>query len=67
VIDPFLLDTIIQILVFLSDISKEHKNLDYSIQKERNYHFLPTQMHIGQVALITDDALVEQCSTWVRF
>jgi hypothetical protein len=39
--------------------------LDYGIQKERIYHLLPTQMHIGKVALMTDEALVEQRSTWV--
>jgi hypothetical protein len=44
---------------------KEHKSLDYGIQKERIYHLLPTQMQIGQVSLMTDKALVEQHSTWV--
>jgi hypothetical protein len=48
-----------------SDISKEHKSLDYGIQKERIYHLLPTQMHIGQVALMTDEAPMEHRSTWV--
>ena len=39
--------------------------MDYGIQKERIYDLLPTQMQIGQVALIIDEAPVEQCSTWV--
>jgi hypothetical protein len=39
--------------------------LDYGIQKEMIYHLLPTQMQIGQVALMTDEAPVEQRSTWV--
>jgi hypothetical protein len=34
------------------------------IQKERIYHLLPTQMQIGQVVLMTDEAPVDQCSTW---
>jgi hypothetical protein len=34
--------------------------LDYGIQKERIYHLFPTQMQIGQVALMTDEAPVEQ-------
>ena len=46
-----------------SDILKEHKSLDYGIQKERIYHLLPTQMQIGKVVLMTDEALVEQRST----
>jgi hypothetical protein len=29
------------------------------------YHLFPTQMQIGQVVLMTDEALVEQRSTWV--
>jgi hypothetical protein len=44
---------------------KGTKSLDYGIQKERIYHLLPTQMQIGQVALMTDEAPVEQRSTWV--
>ena len=43
------------------NISKEHKSLDYGIQKEMIYHLFP----IGQVALMTDEAPVEQDSTWV--
>jgi hypothetical protein len=34
--------------------------LDYGIQKERIYLLLPTQMQIGQVVLMTDEAPVEQ-------
>ena len=49
----------------ISNISKEHKSLDYGIQKERIYHLLPTQMQIGKVALMTDETSVEQHSTWV--
>jgi hypothetical protein len=49
----------------ISDISKEHKSLDYGIQKERIYLLLPTQMQIGQVVLMTDEAPVEKISTWV--
>jgi hypothetical protein len=48
-----------------SDISKEHKILDYGIQKERIYHLLPTQMQIGKFALMIDEAPVEKRSTWV--
>jgi hypothetical protein len=44
---------------------KGTKSLDYGIQKERIYHLLPTQMQIGQVALMTDEAPVERHSTWV--
>jgi hypothetical protein len=47
----------------LIDISKEHKSLDYGIQKENIYHLLPTQMQIGKVVLMTNEAPVEQCST----
>jgi transposase InsO family protein len=45
------------------DISKKQKSLDYGIQKENIYHLLPTQMQIGQVVLMTDEAPVEQRST----
>jgi hypothetical protein len=34
--------------------------LDYGIQKERIYHLFPTQMQIGQVVLMTNEAPVEQ-------
>jgi hypothetical protein len=34
--------------------------LDYGIQKEKIYHLWPTQMQIGQVVLMTDEAPVEQ-------
>ena len=47
------------------DISKEHKSLDYGIQKERIYHLFPTQMQIGKVSLMTNEAPMEQHSTWV--
>jgi hypothetical protein len=30
--------------------------LDYGIQKEKIYHLLPTQMQIGQVVLMTNEA-----------
>ena len=36
-------------------------------KKEIIYHLLPAQMQIGKVALMTNEALVEQCSTWVSF
>ena len=39
--------------------------MDYGIQKEMIYHLLLTQMQIGQVALMTDETLVEKRSTWV--
>jgi hypothetical protein len=41
--------------------------LDYGIQKERIYHLLPTHMQIGKVALMTDEAPMEQRSTWASF
>jgi hypothetical protein len=34
--------------------------LDYGIQKERIYHLLPTQMYIGQVVLMTNEAPMER-------
>jgi hypothetical protein len=34
-------------------------------KKERIYHLLPTQMQIGHVVLMIDEAPVEQRSTWV--
>jgi hypothetical protein len=37
--------------------------LDYGIQKEKIYHLWPKQMQIGQVLLMTDEALVEQRSS----
>jgi hypothetical protein len=46
---------------------KGKKSLDYGIQKESIYHLFPTQMQIGQVALMTDEAQVEKHSTWVSF
>ena len=45
------------------DISNEQKSLGYGIQKEKIYHLLPTQMQIGQVVLMTDEAPMEQRST----
>jgi hypothetical protein len=41
------------------------RSLDYGIQKERIYHLFPTEMHIGKVALMTNEAPVEKRSTWV--
>jgi hypothetical protein len=35
------------------------------MQKERIYHLFPTQMQIGKVALMTDEAPMENRSTWV--
>jgi hypothetical protein len=40
-------------------MSKEHKSLDYGIQKENNYHLFPTQMQIGHIVLMTNKAPVE--------
>jgi hypothetical protein len=48
-----------------SNISRVLKILDYGIQKERVYHLLPTQTKIGQVAFMTREVQVDQCSTWV--
>jgi hypothetical protein len=42
-----------------------HKNLDYGIQKGMIYLLFPTQMQIGQVALMIEEVQVEQLSTWV--
>jgi hypothetical protein len=41
----------------------EHKSLDYGIQKEMIHHLLPTQMQIGQLALMTDEAPMKQHTT----
>ena len=42
---------------------KETEEMDYGIQKEKIYDLLPTQMQIGQVVLMTDEAPMEQRST----
>jgi hypothetical protein len=44
-------------------MSKEHKSLDYGIQKESIYHLFPTEMKIGQVSLMTEEAPMEKLST----
>jgi hypothetical protein len=44
-------------------MSKEHKSLDYGIQKKIIYLLLPTQMQIGQVVSMIDEAPTKQRST----
>jgi hypothetical protein len=41
------------------------KSLDYGIEKKIIYHLFPTDMHIGKVALMTEEEQVEHRSTWV--